>query len=84
MLYAVERLPLLPGTYELSAAVYDRSCSHPYDHHQRRFPFRVRAGAVRERFGLVTLPAAWSHEPASAESHADGEASAGQERPVAV
>lgn len=70
--YEVERLPLLPGTYELSAAVYDRSCSHPYDHHHRRFPFRVRAGTNRERFGLVALPAVWSHEPAGASAAASG------------
>jgi lipopolysaccharide transport system ATP-binding protein len=65
--YHIECLPLLPGTYELSAAVYDRGCSHPYDHHHRRFSFHVRAGLVREQFGLVLFPADWSHDPGGAD-----------------
>ncbi len=60
--YVVESLPLLSGTYEVSASCYDQSCTHAYDHHHRRFPFRVRAGDSRPRFGLLMLPASWQHE----------------------
>jgi lipopolysaccharide transport system ATP-binding protein len=59
--YRVHQLALLPGAYELSASCYDRTCTHPYDHHHRRFPFRVHAAGVRERFGLVCLDAEWRH-----------------------
>jgi lipopolysaccharide transport system ATP-binding protein len=59
--YRLERVTLLPGTYEVSVSVYDQTCTHPYDFHNRRFTFRVRAGHVRERYGLLSLPAHWSH-----------------------
>lgn len=56
----IDRLPLLEGNYEISAACYDASLNHAYDHHDRRFPLRVRAGDVRERFGLLALGATWA------------------------
>lgn len=59
----IARLPLVDGAYELSAACYDETLSHPYDHHHRRFPLRVRAGTGRERFGLIALDARWTHRP---------------------
>lgn len=61
--YRIATLPLLAGTYELSVSCYDRSCTHPYDHHHRRFPFRVRSGSVRQRLGLLYLSADWQHRP---------------------
>lgn len=61
VLYQVAALPLLSGTYEISASCYDRSCTHPYDHHHRRFPFRVRVGSVSEAHGMVWIAADWEH-----------------------
>jgi lipopolysaccharide transport system ATP-binding protein len=61
--YRIPSLPLLSGTYEVSASCYDRSCTHPYDHHHRAYPFRVRAGSVREQLGMVWIQAEWTHEP---------------------
>lgn len=61
--YRVECLPLLSGSYELSVSCYDRSCTHAYDHHHRRFPFHVLSADSRERFGLISLPAEWRHWP---------------------
>jgi lipopolysaccharide transport system ATP-binding protein len=66
--YHVASLPLLPGTYEVSASCYDHSCTHPYDHHHRRFTFHVRSGDVRERLGVVRIPATWEHRPAPPEA----------------
>ncbi len=57
----VPRMPLMEGNYELSVACYDHTLSHPFDHHHRRFPLRVRAGDVRERIGLLSLDAEWAH-----------------------
>jgi ABC-type polysaccharide/polyol phosphate transport system ATPase subunit len=82
--YHIERLPLLAGTYELSTACYDHTCSHAYDHQQRRFPFHVRAGAVRERLGLITLAATWTHAAASGASVEDLTASTARETTVAL
>jgi lipopolysaccharide transport system ATP-binding protein len=61
--YAVEALPLLAGEYEFSAAVYDDTCQHAYDHHHRLYRFQVQQGRVQERFGLLYFPCRWEHIP---------------------
>ncbi len=61
--YRIARMPLIEGAYELSASCYDETVSHPYDHHHRRFPLHVRAGTVRERYGLMAFDAVWTHRP---------------------
>lgn len=40
----VPRLLLLPGTYDLSAAIYDYTRQHPYDHRHRAYRFDVEPG----------------------------------------
>ncbi|MFQ6058238.1 MAG: ABC transporter ATP-binding protein [Anaerolineae bacterium] len=61
--YTIHALNLLEGTYELSAAIYDYECVHPYDHQHRRYTFVVRRGVVSERYGMVYLPSRWEHRP---------------------
>ena len=58
--YTIDRLPLLPGRYYLSAAVYDHELITPYDHRDRFVPLVVVEGGTLERFGVVELPAKWS------------------------
>ena len=58
--YIVDNLPLLPGKYLFSAAVYRKDLRTPFDHHERSFSFRVIEGQVRERLGLVQLENRWS------------------------
>jgi lipopolysaccharide transport system ATP-binding protein len=58
--YTIERLPLLPGRYYLSAAVYDHDLITPYDHRDRFVPLVVIEGGTLERFGVIELPARWS------------------------
>jgi hypothetical protein len=57
--YAIDGLPLLPGRYYLSAAVYDHDLITPFDHRDRCTPLVVIEGGTAERFGLVELPARW-------------------------
>jgi lipopolysaccharide transport system ATP-binding protein len=57
--YRMEALPLLRGTYELSATVYDQSCEIPYDHHHRMYSFMVDQGEVRERYGMIYVGSEW-------------------------
>ena len=59
--YVIKSLPFLQGAYELSVSVYDETLSHPYDHHERLYTFRVEPGHVGERFGIVTLSGKWGH-----------------------
>jgi hypothetical protein len=68
IVYRVETLPLLPGTYTLSAAVYDERELHPFDHHHQVYPFQVASADGVERYGLVELAGTWSGQP-SAVSH---------------
>jgi len=59
--YIVDMLPLLEGTYELSAVVYDQDCLHAYDHHHRMYSFIVQRGEVKERYGMIYIPCKWRH-----------------------
>jgi ABC-2 type transport system ATP-binding protein len=62
--FRVDRLMLLPGTYELSVAVYDYTCQHPIDHRHRLLRFDVAAGSSREQVGMVTLSGDWRYPDA--------------------
>jgi ABC-type polysaccharide/polyol phosphate transport system ATPase subunit len=55
----VPRLLLLPGTYDLSAAVYDYTRQDPYDHRHRAYRFDVEPGTPREAHGLTSLGGTW-------------------------
>lgn len=62
--FVVDRLMLLPGTYELSAACYDDTLQHPFDHRHRALRFDVEAGEPRERHGFVAIGGRWQFGPA--------------------
>ncbi len=62
--YRVEMLNLFPGTYQLSVAIYDSTSQHPYDFQHRVYPFWVKPHpALREKYGVVYMPARWEHRP---------------------
>ena len=55
----IDSLPLLEGTYLFSAAVYDYACTFPYDHHEKRFSFKVKSNI--NDYGIVYLPCEWKY-----------------------
>jgi ABC-type polysaccharide/polyol phosphate transport system ATPase subunit len=56
----VERLLLLPGTYDVTAALTDYAALHPYDYRHRAFRFDVEAGNPHETYGgVVSLGGVW-------------------------
>jgi ABC-type polysaccharide/polyol phosphate transport system ATPase subunit len=55
----IDRLLLLPGTYDISASLYDYACLHAYDFRHRSFRFDVEPGSPREEFGVVSLGGSW-------------------------
>lgn len=57
--FHMERLLLVPGTYELTVALHDYSCVHPFDFRHRLFQFQVEPGHPRESYGLVSFPGKW-------------------------
>lgn len=56
--FIIPELPLFDGDYLFSAAVYDQSLSHAYDHHEMMYHFRV-ASSERKEFGCVRLAHHW-------------------------
>lgn len=57
--YTIEALNLLPGSYELSVAVYDSQAVQAYDHQHRLYRFQVLPGKVTETYGAFYLPSRW-------------------------
>ena len=61
--YEVDSLPLMPGTYLFSAAIYDFSGMHPYDHWEQYWKFNVlESKTVTHRYGLISMPSQWKIE----------------------
>jgi ABC-2 type transport system ATP-binding protein len=58
----VEHLLLVPGTYDLSASVYNHTLTHAYDHRQRAFRFDVEPGRPFAEFGVMALDGVWESE----------------------
>ena len=68
--YLIPQLPLNPGTYELTVAIYDRNSKLAYDHQHRAFPLEVRATGLWSEAGVVHIPASWQHVPLDAQAEA--------------
>ncbi len=62
VLYRVESLPLMEGTYFLSVAAHNRADTAMYDFHDRLYTFKVRQVGRGERYGLVSLSGEWEWE----------------------
>ena len=58
--FTVDSLPLTPGTYDVSASIYDYACLHPFDFRHRAFRFDVEAGDRRDSYGVVSLGGRWT------------------------
>lgn len=63
--YAIDMLPLLEGTYLLTAAIHDAKGEYTYDYHGQSWSFRVVRGEVGERYGIVYMPSRWEHTPSA-------------------
>jgi ABC-2 type transport system ATP-binding protein len=66
--YRVQRIALLPGTYDFSALLYNYTITHPYDARIRAFRFDVDHGEPREELGVMTLGGTWHTEGLGAPS----------------
>lgn len=56
----VPRLPLQPGTFDLTASAVDWTTQHTYDLRRHVSRFDVEAGEPRESGGIVAMGATWS------------------------
>lgn len=64
----IDRLLLLPGTYDLTVSMLDFTCSHTYDLRHRSFRFDVDHGLPREGQGVVSLGGTWRMNPGNSNS----------------
>jgi len=61
--YRADSLPLLPGTYLFTAAIYDLSGLKAYDHWEQHWKFHVlESKTVTHRYGLISIPSRWRRE----------------------
>jgi ABC-type polysaccharide/polyol phosphate transport system ATPase subunit len=60
--YHLEKLPLLPGTYNVTVAIHDSRLPKAYDFHEEAYSFRVISTGSFSLQGVVELPATWEHE----------------------
>lgn len=59
--YVIERLPFLPGEYNINSAIYDADGVHQYDTWIGCARLKVAPGGTRERYGLIALSGKWTH-----------------------
>lgn len=59
----IKQLPLLPGRYDISAAIQDSHLPQAYDFHVRAYSFQVVPGDSLDVQGVVSLPAVWEWRP---------------------
>jgi lipopolysaccharide transport system ATP-binding protein len=59
--YVIDHLPLNPGRYELTVAIYNYDSTVAIDHHHRLYPFEVRSRTGWNEEGVVHIPAQWQH-----------------------
>jgi ABC-type polysaccharide/polyol phosphate transport system ATPase subunit len=59
--YVIEKLPLLAGTYEITAAIQDETYRTTYDWWQNGLRFEVDPAIVREAEGVMSFFGHWEH-----------------------
>ena len=65
--YVIDKLPILAGTYEITAAIQDEQYRSTYDWWQNGLRFEVDPALVRESEGVLSFLGHWEH-PASGRS----------------
>ena len=59
LVYRVDQLPLMEGTYLVSVAAHDKADVTTYTYHDRLYAFAVRQTGSGEQYGLVSLGGRW-------------------------
>lgn len=60
VMYKVDQLPLMEGTYLVSVSAHNEADTVMYDYHDRLHTFKVRQVGEGERYGLVSLRGTWA------------------------
>ena len=59
----LDRFPLLPGTYDITASLTDFNLAHPYDVRRNVLRVDVDRKGPTEPAGLVSLGGRWTYGP---------------------
>ena len=51
---------LTPGTYHVTAGIYDENNLHVYDERQREFELRVQPGDAPDTVGILDFGGEWA------------------------
>ncbi len=57
--YIIKSLSLLEGSYYFAAAIFDYSCTYPYDYWEKCHQFTVLNSNINEKHGLFYMPSEW-------------------------
>jgi ABC-type polysaccharide/polyol phosphate transport system ATPase subunit len=57
--YIIKSLLLLEGNYYFTAAIFDYSCTYPYDYWEKCRQFTVGNSKINEKHGLLYMPSEW-------------------------
>ena len=57
--YTIKSLSLLDGSYYFTAAIFDYSCTYPYDYWEKCHQFTVLNSKINEKHGLFYMPSEW-------------------------
>jgi len=60
ILYKIPRISLTPGTYHVTAGIYDENNLHVYDERQREFELRVQPGDAPDTEGFIDMGGEWA------------------------
>ena len=60
--FAMDRLPLVQGSYDVTVAIVDDSNLHTFDYRTKALRFDVGAGRPREAEGVFAVDGRWSFE----------------------
>ncbi|MCW2725698.1 MAG: transporter related [Frankiales bacterium] len=58
--FAIDKLPLVPGSYDVTVALVDESNLHTYDYRTKALRFDVGAGRPRDVEGVFAIDGTWS------------------------
>jgi len=60
--FAMDRLPLVQGSYDVTVAIVDDAALHTYDYRTKALRFDVGAGTPREAEGVFAIDGRWSFD----------------------
>jgi hypothetical protein len=60
--FRIDRLLLLPGTYDISASLHNSAGTHVWDMRHRGLRFDVEFGDPHEEYGFTSLGGVWESD----------------------